>query len=150
METVEITALVGSAILEVKMLVVKWHNDEFHLAANVYPFGLEDQEWRTSITIKRRHNRNGALDPAEINWPALGAQTSDVANEFSKGLAAAVKVAYEMMSDVYIYKVVGMSRILAHDVEIFVLGNSFAQIHESVTNNVELGTATFTKVGLKS
>ena len=120
--------------------IVKWRNDEYCLNAEVFPYGSEGDNWRTSIDV-RRYNWSSGWRDAEVNWPATGSQLACVTELFAGGLLMAAKIARDMNKPVEMYKVV-LEVMLAldgkrHIYERRIAANNLNQVWDSIRQGVD-------------
>lgn len=129
---------------ELERPVVRWCSDEYTLSAEVFPFGVYNENWRTSIDVHRHQRMFGGSDwdaRAEINWPAIGSQDTHVTREFAQGLRRAVEIAEQMNAPVETYKVV-LDVQMAEDgercvFERLIAANNLNQVLESIRQGVD-------------
>jgi hypothetical protein len=65
---------------------------------NQWDFGVDitiEKDGHRDISISRDHKHNGWSDTM-INWSAFGTQRIEVTENFTKGMAAAIKIAKEI------------------------------------------------------
>ena len=120
--------------------IVKWRNDEYCLNAEVFPYGSEGDNWRTSIDV-RRYNWGSGWRDAEVNWPAIGAQNTSITKEFAIGLLRAAALAEYMNGPVAMYKVVLDVKLASdgeeHTFERLIAANELGQVLASIREGVD-------------